>query len=284
VKRVQAVKEVGDVNEVGAMVENQVPPLARVEDEGPLERVWAEMGQAWAIAVKDVRVYYLTPPMVMFGLLMPFFMFFSFSVGRSLGPETSVARLLALTTFFTASSAGPVIIPMERRVRTFDRLLVAPVSLATVLLGESLVGTFFALVVTMLPLLAGIVVFHTTILDPLLLAIALVAGSLSFSVLGILFASWPAESPGAIMMPSTLVRWPLLFVSGIFIPLSEMAPWSRAVSYLSPLTYSQDLLNQAVLGAGVQSPALDLLALLASLIVFLVLALKLHGVSRRRGY
>ena len=253
-------------------------------DESLLQRIWAETGQALIIAIKDVRVYYLKPPMIMFGLLMPFFMFFSFSIGRGLGPETSIARLLALTTFFTASSAGPVILPLERSTRTFDRLLVAPVSLVTVLLGKCLVGTFFGLAVAMVPLAGGLAVFRMGVSNPALLVFGLMVGSLAFSALGILFASVPAESPGAIMMPSTLVRWPLLFISGIFIPLQDMAPWARALSYASPLTYTQDLLNHAILGAGAQSLTLDLVALPLCLALFLVPALKLHDLSRRLGH
>lgn len=247
------------------------------------QRLAAEACQAWAIAVKDVRVYYLTPPMIMFGLIMPFFIFFSFSVARGLSPETSVARLLALTTFFTASSAGPVIVPLERRTRTFDRLLVAPLALVTVLLGKTLVGAFFGIVVALVPLVAGLVLFRFTVADPVLLAGGVVLGSLAFSAMGLLFAAIPTQTVGAIMMPSTLLRWPLLFISGIFVPLAEMDPWARAVSYLSPLTYSQDLLNHAVLGSGAQSLLLDLVALPACLVLFLAVALKLLDLGRRRG-
>ena len=252
-------------------------------DEGPWRRVLAEAEQAWVIAVKDVRVYYLQPPMIMFGLIMPFFIFFSFSVGRGIDPASSVARLLAMTTFFTASSAGPVILPLERRTRTYDRLLVAPVSLVTVLLGKSLVGTFFGIVVALVPLLLGLAFFRTPVADPVVLVVGLIGGSLAFSALGILFGSVPAQSPGAIMMPSTLLRWPLLFISGIFVPLPDMAPWARALSFVSPLTYTQDLFNHALLGSGAQSLALDLVALPLCLVLFLVSALKLHDLGRQRG-
>ncbi|MGQ9629948.1 MAG: ABC transporter permease [bacterium] len=71
------------------------------------------------------------------------------------------------------------------------------------------------------------------------------------------FVSGSAQSPGQVMMPSTLLRWPLLFVSGISIPLREMSFWARALSYASPLTYAQDLMNHAVLGEGAQSLGLD---------------------------
>jgi ABC-2 type transport system permease protein len=249
-----------------------------------IQRLRDEAAQAWAVAVKDVRVYYLTPPMLMFGLLLPFFLFFSFSVKREIGAEVGLARLLALTTFFTASSAGPVIIPLERRTGTYDRLLAAPMSLVTLLLGKTLVGTFFAIIVSLVPLVIGLGVLGLVIADLGLLIAGVVLAGLAFSAFGLVFASIPSRSVGNIMMPSTLVRWPLLFISGIFIPLGEMAPWARALSYLSPLTYAQDLMNHAMLGAGYLNIWLDLSLLLVLLFVFLVPAAKLHHRSRILGY
>jgi ABC-2 type transport system permease protein len=247
-------------------------------------RLKDEMAQAWAVAFKDVRVYYLTPPMIMFGLLLPFFLFFSFSIKREIEAEVGMARLLALTTFFTASSAGPVIIPLERRMGTYDRLLAAPMSLVTLLLGKTLVGAFFAIVVSVVPLLVGVIWLHVSVANIGLLLAGIVLASLTFSAFGLAFASIPTQSVGSIMMPSTLVRWPLLFVSGIFIALGEMAPWARALAYLSPLTYTQDLMNHAVLGAGYLNPWLDLAVLLLSGVLFLVPSVRLHQRSRRLGF
>jgi ABC-2 type transport system permease protein len=247
-------------------------------------RLQDEMAQAWAVAFKDVRVYYLTPPMIMFGLLLPFFLFFSFSIKREIGVEVGMARLLALTTFFTASSAGPVIIPMERRMGTYDRLLAAPMSLATLLLGKTLVGAFFAVTASVVPLLVGVLWLGVSVANIGLLLAGIVLASLAFSAFGLAFASIPAQSVGSIMMPSTLVRWPLLFISGIFIALGEMAPWARALAYLSPLTYTQDLMNHAVLGAGYLNPWLDLALLPVLLLVFLIPAASLHHRSRVLGY
>ena len=82
--------------------------------ESWVRRLGNEIAQAWTVAVKDVRVYYLTPPMIMFGLILPFFLFFSFSIKRTVAPEIGVSRLLALTTFFTASSAGPAKMPVAQ--------------------------------------------------------------------------------------------------------------------------------------------------------------------------
>jgi ABC-2 type transport system permease protein len=252
--------------------------------EGWMIRLRDEISQAWNVAVKDVRVYYLTPPMIMFGLMLPFFLFFSFSVRREIAMEVGMARLLALTTFFTASSAGPVIIPLERRTGTYDRLLAAPMSLATLLLGKTLVGTFFAMLVSLVPLLIGVLALGVTVADVALLIVGVPLASLAFSAFGLVFASIPTRSVGNIMMPSTLVRWPLMFISGIFVPLEEMAAWARVLAYVSPLTYAQDLMNHAVLGRGFLNPWLDLALLPVLLVVFLIPAARLHHRARVLGY
>ncbi len=79
-------------------------------------------------------------------------------------------------------------------------------------------------------------------------------GAFSFLTLGLVFGSIPTTNPGDVQMPNTLLRWGLLFISGVFIPLSKMAPVARAIAYLSPLTYAQDVMNNAVLGSGLIDP------------------------------
>jgi ABC-2 type transport system permease protein len=247
-------------------------------------RLRDELAQAWAVAVKDVRVYYLRPGIIMFGFLMPFFLFFSFSVRREMAAAQGVARLLGLTTFFTAASAGPFIIPLERRLGTYDRLLAAPMSLLSLLLGKTAVGAFFALAVSTFALLVGVTALGATVVHPGFLVAGMLLGSFTFSSLGLIFGSIPTRNPGDVQMPSTLLRWGLLFISGVFIPLQEMAPAARAVAYLSPLTYAQDLLNHALLGRGVLAPGLDIGMLMISGVLFLMPSIWLHRRARILGY
>jgi len=279
------------------------------EDSWPA-RLGDELAQAWAIAVKDVQAYYLTPTTILWGLLMPVAMFSCFVVRQGMAAEVGLARLLAIITFFTTSSVGPVIILLERRMRTYDRLLVAPTSLVTVILGKSLVGIFFGLVVSLVPLAIGPAILRIGIASPVLVPISLILSATVFAALGVLFASGSAQMPCQVLIPTMLLRWPLLFISGVFIPLEQMPSWLRAVSYISPLTYAQDLLNHAIVGSstqgqvvawmcglhlcqtttagapqgGVQSPLLDFVVLLALIAAFLIPALKLHDRSRRLGY
>lgn len=76
---------------------------------------------AWAIAVKDMITYYTRPPSIMFGVLFPFSLFLSFSIGRTVPISAQIPVLIAQTLFFASSSIGPVVIPMERANQTFDR-------------------------------------------------------------------------------------------------------------------------------------------------------------------
>jgi len=253
-------------------------------NQGIVRRIIDEVSQAWTVAVKDMRVYYLKPGMIMFGLMMPFFMFFSFSVRREMAAAQGVARLLALTTFFTAASTGPFVIPLERRLGTYDRLLAAPMSLFSLLLGKITVGAFFAIAVSVVALVVGVTVFGATVSSPGFLMAGVIIGSFSFSTLGLIFGSIPTRNPGDVQMPSTLLRWGLLFISGVFVPLTEMGGVARALAYVSPLTYAQDLMNYAVLDAGLLNPWLDVIVLLVGCAVFLVPSLLMHRRSRQLGY
>jgi len=243
-----------------------------------------ELAQAWTVTLKDIKVYYLRPGMIMFGFMMPFFMFFSFSVRREMAASEGLSRLLALTIFFTAAAAGPFIIPTERRMGTYDRLLAAPMSMLTLLLGKISVGAFFAIIVASIAALFGIVFLDTGITQPALMIVGIILGSFTFSTMGVIFGSIPTHNPGDVQMPSTLIRWILLFISGVFVPLAEMSTVARGFSYISPLTYAQDLMNHAILGMGELNIWLDLSILFLSGILFLLPSIKLHQRGRVLGY
>jgi hypothetical protein len=55
------------------------------------------------------------------------------------------------------------------------------------------------------------------------------------------------------------------------------------IAYLSPLTYAQDLMNQAVLGNGLIAPWLDLTILGLSGLLFLWPSIKMHQRARVLG-
>ena len=199
--------------------------------------LFEELKRSWAITVNDMRVYYVRPPSLMFGILFPLALFFSFSVGRRMSLERLIPVLSAQTVFW-GSSIGPASIPMERRMRTFERFLSAPISLSSVLWGKAMGGMIFGVGVTVLLASIGIIWSGQTLVNPIALILGIVLSAITFSALGILFSSIPTDSPGEIMMPFNLVRIPLMFISGMFIPLKELPEIAVYAALFSPLTHT----------------------------------------------
>ena len=199
---------------------------------------------AWTIAKKNAMLYYLKPPVLIFGVLFPVFFFLAFKMGRAIPPAHIVPGMIAMALWFTASAVGPLVTPWERRARTYERLISAPLYLQTIIVGDVLSGFLFGAAFTLVPILLGMAVTDAAISSVPLLVTGLLLGALAFSSLGVLLASPPVTSPSHIMMLSNLVRLPLIFVSGVFVPISEMPGWAQWLAPISPLSYAVDLIRR----------------------------------------
>ncbi|MGD1003825.1 MAG: ABC transporter permease [Methanoregulaceae archaeon] len=241
-----------------------------------IERVLRELSAAWAIARKDMRTYYLKPNIIVSGILFPLFMFLAFAIGKNAPPGTLIPGLIAITLLFSASSIEPVSIPIERRVKTFDRLLSAPISLHSLVFGESLSGFLYSLGIACLPLVIGVILFSTSIVYALTLVVAMALTAFCFATLGTLFAAYPTENVGEVMSMLNTVRLPLIFISGVFIPISAMPQIGQEIAFFSPLTYGNDMIEYAYTGTSLFSPLLDILALLIFILIFQFVANRLY--------
>jgi len=239
-------------------------------------QISAEARAAWAIAKKDMSIYYLKPNIIVSGLLFPLFMFLAFAAGKNVPLGILIPGLIAVTLLFSSSTIEPVSIPIERRTKTFERLLSAPVSLHAIVFGESLSGFMYSIGIALVPLFVGIFAFGTGIPYPLYLIVGMLLTALCFSTMGTLFAAYPTESPGDIMSMLNLVRLPLIFVSGTFIALATMPPLGMMISYLSPLTYGNDLIQAAYGHPAYFNPYLDVGMLLLFFIIFQLIAHQLY--------
>jgi ABC-2 type transport system permease protein len=246
------------------------------ETGGRHGQIHAELNAAWAIAKKDITIYYLKPNIIVSGALFPLFMFLAFAVGKPAGPSVMIPGLIAITILFSASSIEPVSIPIERRMKTFDRLVSAPVSLHAVVLGESLSGFLYSIGIAFVPFFAGLFIFKTPILDLLPLCCGVVLTAFCFATMGTLFAAYPTESPGDIMSMLNMVRLPLIFISGVFIPVESIPSFGQVLVYFSPLTYGNDLIQAAYRGSTHFSPITDIAALGIFILIFQIIANRLY--------
>jgi len=247
-----------------------------------IKRILKEMRVAWAIGEKDIRIYYAKPPSLMFGILFPFSMFLSFVIGRNIPVDRAIPVLVAQTLFFASSSIGPITIPLERRIRTFDRFLSAPVSLTTILLGKTIAGFIYGVGVSIIPILIGVAFFQSNVTDLLALIAGMILSALGFAAMGIMFASLPGQGPGQVMMPLNFVRIPLLFISGVFVPVKDLPAWGQLLSMFSPLTHSIELVRGGLGGENFFGPLVNVGVLSFYLVVFLLVGIRFHIINQRK--
>ena len=252
---------------------------------------YTETAQTWrrqahgalVIVKKNALLYYLKPPVLIFGVLFPVFFFLAFKMGRPIQAENIVPGMVAMALWFTASAVGPLVTPWERGAKTYERLISTPVSSTAILAGDVISGMIFGACLSVIPIIIGLALTDASVTGAASLAGGIILGALSFSALGVLLAAPPTSSPSNIMLLSNLVRLPLLFVSGVFLPISAMPTWARWVAPLSPLSYAADLIRSAF-GHSPYFPVwLSPLMLVAFTVVLMWGACKFHRKARAKG-
>lgn len=241
-----------------------------------------ELKRSWAITVKDMKIYYLRPPALMFGILFPIALFFTFAIGRNIPNDKLIPLLAAQTVFWASSSIGPVAIPMERRMRTFERFLSAPLALISVLWGKMMAGVIFGLGITTLATVLGVLLVGIAVTNPFSLLFGILLSTMAYSAMGILFASIPTGSPGEVIIPLNFFRIPLMFVSGMFTPLEHLPTAGIYAAFLSPLTHTIDLLRLSTGGQSFFGMTVNIVVLSVWILLLLYIGQKFHRVIMKR--
>ena len=246
-------------------------------------RIRGYVVRIWAVAKKDMRIYYLKGPVVIFGMLIPAFLYLAYAVGRNITPQQAIPGIMSMTVFFTSTSVGPVIMPWEARSRTLERLLSSPVNMPMILLGDAAASAIFAVALTTAVSLVGLS-FKVCTFRLAILAFNLVASALCYSFLGLAMSAYPSDVPATVMMLSSLVKFPMVFISGIFIPIEAMPTPLKMLSLLSPLTYTTELFRASV-GLNVQvAPRFAALILAAYTAAVTYVTMRLHKATLPRRF
>ena len=235
-----------------------------------------QVRRSFAIAKKDIRIYYMKGPVLIFGVFMPLFMFLAFLMGGRQHPlPFLVSGLIGMTLFFTATAVSPAIFPWEGQAKTLERLASCPVTVEAIVFGDMIASLLFGIGITLITVLIGFAL-GLPLLHGLTLLAAIVIGAVCFSAVGMLLAVPPTNTPSNIMMLSSLVKFPLVFISGIFVPLEQMPSWGLALAVCSPLTYFTDLVRYSFSGTNYFPVLVNIAALGAFTIVFTAGTMILH--------
>ena len=231
--------------------------------------------RSFTIAKKSIKIFYAKGPVIIFGLLFPIFLFLSFTIGRNMTLDFMMPGFLGMILFFTATSISPVVVPWEAQARTLERLMSCPVRLETIIMGDVLASFAFGTAISLVPIIIGLAL-GITVSSPVLFAVAVILAALCFASLGNVFSITPSNVPATVNMIAAAVRFPVIFISGIFIPLDQLPGWGQAISYISPLTYFTDIARTCIENRGHLPLALDFGILIAFTALFLLVAMKMH--------
>jgi ABC-2 type transport system permease protein len=170
---------------------------------------------------------------------------------------------------------GAIPLVQQREKLILKRLNATPLRRWTLIGSNIITRLVIGLIQTLLIIGVGALLFNVTILGSLLEVAALVVlGALMFISLGYVVASFVPTEESANMVTSIL-QFPLMFLSGIFFPLEQMPGWLRTIAAFLPLTYLGDALRQVMVGG---TPFVPVIVSVAILGVWLVAC---FGVSAR---
>lgn len=210
--------------------------------------IWVKsLSRAVCIAKKDAKIYFFKWPNITFGLFLPLIIYLAFSIGRTIEISSTIPGLVAMVSLFGAGAIQSIALPLERAKGTFDRLISAPISLNTIIIGKILAGFFFGLVLSIIYSLVVIPLSGAVLIYPCLFFFGIILSSFVFSVLGVCISAPFRDIPEA-MPPATLIRVLMVFLGGVLIPISMMPNFFQFIAYLIPLTFVVNLLQQAMTG------------------------------------
>ena len=234
-----------------------------------------ELEGVWHILLKDLKAYYFKPPNISWGILFPLVLALAFTLRNPEGLAELAPGLIAMAALFGTTSMEAIVITFEKRVGALERLIMAPVSLTTILVGKVLGGAVFGLVIAGVMTLISLLFLNAVVTYPLLFITVLILTVLAHSALGALVAVSVKEVFEAQTL-SNYFRFPMVFLCGVFLPVEAMPLPVQVVAHFLPLTYSVSALRQTVIGDLNQLMVVrDVFALALFLTAFLTLATRL---------
>lgn len=170
-----------------------------------------------------------------------------------------IPGIIALTAFSNSYHGAAYKLQVDRFFyRSFDELLMAPVSPYSIVVGKALIGFARGLLSSVLVLAVGFILMPTLTITPMFVAVLLIA-SFIFALFGV-FIAFAIDSHQSMSTFNNLVILPMTFLCGTFFSLNALPEAAKWVLYALPLTHASQALRATTLTQ--PFPWLSLLALI----------------------
>lgn len=230
----------------------------------------------WNIMLKDMRAYYFKPPNISWGLIFPIAWTGMFFIKSGSGLESILTLLpgvIAISILFGATSMLAVTVTFEKKNRSFERLLLAPIRLEFLMLAKTSGAILFGIINAFVPILLALFLADLSRVAWMAVLLAIVMISIVSTFLGLFIAVSVSEIFEAQTF-SNFFRFPMIFLCGLFFPIDSLPTFLHPLSYLLPLTYGVDILHGAIHGNHLMPFGLDFLIITGFCIVLFYISLR----------
>jgi ABC-2 type transport system permease protein len=166
-----------------------------------------------------------------------------------------------------------VTVTFEKKNRSFERLLLAPIPLELLMLAKTSGAILFGVANAFVPVVLALFLADLSRIAwmAVLPAIVLIATASTF--LGLFIAVSVSEVFEAQTF-SNFFRFPMIFLCGLFFPIGSLPLFLRPLSYLLPLTYGADILHGAIGGKNTMALSLDFSVIVVFCMIFFFVSLR----------
>lgn len=184
--------------------------------------------------------------------------------------------LVALSILFGTTSVLSVTVTFEKKGRSFERLLLAPISLETLMLAKTSGAILFGTINALVPIFIAMFLIDLSAINWVVLFPAMVFIAVSSTFLG-LFIAVSVKEVFEAQTFSNFFRFPMIFLCGLFFPIEQLPIWLKPLSYILPLTYGADVLHASINNSGKIPLVLDFILLIAFCVVLFLVTLRNIG-------
>ncbi len=235
----------------------------------------------WNILLKDMRTYYLKPPNVSWGLIFPLAWTGMFFIKSGTGLESIMELLpgvVAISILFGTTSLLSVTITFEKKNRSFERMLLAPVPFGLLMLAKTSGAILFGVVNAFVPVALAVFLVNLSHVAWGMFLLAVIFIAISSTFLGLFIAVAVSEVFEAQTF-SNFFRFPMIFLCGLFFPIERLPLFLKPLSYALPLTYGVDILQYSIQGKQILPLIIDISVLLIFCIALFAISL---GIINKR--
>ncbi|MEJ2567580.1 MAG: ABC transporter permease [candidate division WOR-3 bacterium] len=168
--------------------------------------------------------------------------------------------IVAMSVLFGTTSMLSVTITFERKARSFERLLLAPIKIELLVFAKITGAILFGIFNSIIPISISVLYFKAPVSNWVFLTLGVMLLSVISTLLG-LFISVSAKEVFEAQTYSNFFRFPMIFLCGLFVPITALPFFIKPLSFVLPVTYGVDVLRYSINGSNHLSLLLNMIVL-----------------------